>query len=788
MARLLLKEIDNKNNKAGTRMKFSVAVSVLFSFNAFSSELASLEKINVFGQNPLFSEHSTTSIIGSIQSITGEDLRESNVISLSQHMKNRLSSVHINDVQNNSFQPDVQYRGFTASPLLGMAQGISVYLNGVRFNEPFGDTVNWDLIPLAALDNVALYSGSNPSFGQNTLGGALNMRVKNGFTHTENALGLQLGSFGQKQLTLQSGGNNGRWGYYVLVNRLHEDGWRDFSSSDLNQFLSTLTYQGDTHHMEMMLSANGNELTGNGAVPQALQAVEGNSAIYTYPDKTKNAYRMLAVNTESTLGKGFTLQANSYFRRNYIDTTNGDDSDFQACEFDNLVTLCEEEDNSLARLEFVGYAPDAFFSDISDIDANSIDGTLNQSATQNKSYGLALQLLYNKSTAAIEHQWVFGGGIDQADIDFASDTQFGILHNSTPDDDRSVSATGFFDSGSQVRLGVKTYEHYLYAAYSARIDTRWLLSAAGRFNDSKISMHDRIDVGEGSLNGEHEFNRFNPAMGLQYILSPHWSLSVSYSESSRMPSPAELSCADENDPCKLPNGFVADPPLNKVVAKTLETSVDYQADSNTFSATLYRTKSTDDIIFQQAGVTQSEGYFINVDATNRQGVELSFSHDRQTFSLGASYSYLDATFESPFVSFSPNNPFGGDRQVQVGSAIPGLPKHQLKMHSSWDINEAVSAGAEWLFASSSFYRGDEANEHKKVPAYSVLNMYVNYQFNQTTMLSARIDNAFDRQYHTFGTYGEPEEVLGEVHSQIDEPYFIGPASPRSVSVNMQVQF
>ena len=471
-------------------MKYVIVVGVMLSFEGMASEIASLETISVFGQNPLFSEHNTTSIIGSIQTISAEELAKSNALSLSQHMKNRLTSVHINDVQNNPFQPDVQYRGFTASPLLGLPQGISLYLNGIRFNEPFGDTVNWDLIPFAALESVALYSGSNPSFGQNTLGGALDMRVKNGFTFERNELDLQIASFGQRQVTLQSGGNNGRWGYYVAINRLIEDGWRDFSNSDLKQLLTTLTYQGDTHHLELFAAANDNALTGNGAVPEGLQAAEGYDAVYTYPDKTENDHRMFALSSESALGNGFTLQANSYYRRNNIDTTNGDDSDYEECEFNNVVTLCEEEDDDVERVEFVGYAPEISFSDISDLDPDDIDGTLNQSATENKSYGLAVQLMHSKKTTYFEHEWVIGGGVDHADIDFISDTEFGILHNSTPEDDRSVSPTGFFDSESQVRLGVKTYEHYLYSGYSLRFDERWLFSISGRYNDSKISMHD----------------------------------------------------------------------------------------------------------------------------------------------------------------------------------------------------------------------------------------------------------------------------------------------------------
>nr|MBL0711489.1 Plug domain-containing protein [Colwellia sp.] len=156
-------------------MKSVIAITTITTITSILPALAqpveNIEKIAVIGSTPLSNNTVTTqNIIGSTQHITQKDIVRAQAISLADHMRNQLVSVNINDVQNNPFQPDVNYRGFTASPLLGLPQGISVYLNGIRFNEPFGDTVNWDLIPLAALDTVTLYSGSNPAFGQNTLG------------------------------------------------------------------------------------------------------------------------------------------------------------------------------------------------------------------------------------------------------------------------------------------------------------------------------------------------------------------------------------------------------------------------------------------------------------------------------------------------------------------------------------------------------------------------------------------------------------------------------------------
>ena len=750
-----------------------------------------IEKISVIGQTPLSSNISTdANIIGSAQFISTKDITRAQATSLADHMRNQLVSVNISDVQNNPFQPDVQYRGFTASPLLGLPQGISVYLNGVRFNEPFGDTVNWDLIPLAALDSVALYSGSNPAFGQNTLGGALSLKTKNGFSYTDTEADVLFGSFGQQQYTVQSGGNNGNWGYYFIANSYKEDGWRDFSQSELKQTLASFSYQDDRNYVELLLAANDNEMTGNGAAPEELMAIEGREAVYTHPDRTKNDYQLISISSDSVINDNLSVQANAYYRQNEINSLNGDDSDYEECDFGGE-TLCEEDedDGSLERVEFVGFEEDALFSDIAPhIDPDEVDGTLNDGATDNTSYGFATQLIHVTSFDNFEQEFIFGLGMDKADINFQSNTQFGILNNDSAEDDRSVSPTGFFDAESQVRLDVTTEQQYFYASYSMAFNYGLTLNIAGRYNNSHIIMNDLIDDGEGSLDGNHKFNRFNPAVGLDYKINNEFSAKLSYSESSRVPSPAELSCADEDDPCKLPNGFVADPPLEQVVAKTIEASLQYNTNSVSAIATVFSTKTVDDIIFQQAGSTSSEGYFVNIDKVQRQGVELAYSVAFEDVTVGSSYNYLKATFESPFVSFSPMNPLGADRQVNPGDIIPGQPQHQFKLHADWQINEKLSLGTELIYASDSYYRGDEANENKKISSYSLVNAYFAYQVTQQLTLSAKVDNVFDHQYETFGTYGEADEVLEDFYPDVEEPYFVGPSRPRSFSVGVNYKF
>src|SRR5690606_30641239 len=127
--------------------------------------------------------------------------------------------------------------------LLGLPQGISVYANGVRMNETFGDTVNWDLLPLSAIHSVQLLGGTNPVFGLNTLGGALSVRTKDGFSYEGTGVEGWGGSFARRGGSLQHGGNNGTWGWYGNLDYFAEEGWRDFSKSEALRGLGTLSYR-----------------------------------------------------------------------------------------------------------------------------------------------------------------------------------------------------------------------------------------------------------------------------------------------------------------------------------------------------------------------------------------------------------------------------------------------------------------------------------------------------------------------------------------------------------------
>ena len=772
-----------------------------------------VEVIEVHGATSLQTGSDAAPIFGSVQSLSQKQIEESVSRSLPELLKTQFASVNLNDAQNNPFQPDLQYRGFTASPLLGLPQGISVYLNGGRINEAFGDTVNWDLMPLDAIDTVSLYSGSNPLFGQNTLGGALTLNTKTGFTFDANEIDATVGQYGQSAISIETGGNNGSWGYYINANHYEEDGWRDYSPSEVNQVFSSVSYQDNKRRIDVNYLYADSELLGNGASPIELLDIEGREAVYTHPDQTNNELHHFSVSGDLQLSDAHLISFNAFYRDNETTSINGDDSDFGACQFsDGRITLCELEDDDdddendndededdddelvtvgddAEAVAFIGYDEDTALSDISEVSPEVIDGTYNTGKSDTQAFGFSSQLASNYELLGKPSVLVIGATYNKGDINYAADTTFGILENETANDTRTVTPLqGLQSAEDRVRLDVDTTAWSLLFVNTTHITDTISLNIGGRFNRDHVLMEDLSEDGDDSLDGNHRFTQFNPAIGLDIALTQHSLINLAFSQSSRTPSPAELSCADEDDPCRLPNGFVADPPLDQVVTQTIEAN--YAAAFNDIELTLniYRSKSQDDIIFQQAGSVASRGYFINIDATRRKGIEFSINSFWKQLHYRFNYNYLDATFESSFISFSPFNPLGANRQVEAGDTIPGQPKHHIKFYLDYALTNQASLGAEIISASSQYYRGDEANENDTLDSYVVTNVYVDYQFNHTFSAQLRINNLFDTEYETFGTYGEADEVLEDIYSDVESPLFVGPAQPRMVSLNVKAKF
>ena len=258
------------------------------------AEALELPKIEVIGTTPLPGLGTQIKDVpANVQVYTSKDIGKQRQSNLAEYLEQNPTSVTSNASQGNPFQPDINYRGFTASPLLGTPQGLSVFQDGVRINEPFGDVVNWDLVPQSAISSIQLIPGSSPAFGLNTLGGALAIYTKSGSQYPGGAIEASGGSFGRRTLELEQGGSSGHWDYFLTGNYFKDDGWADHNSSEVKQFFGKVGYQTEKTDLDVSLTAVDNTLEGTQTLP--LSFFDNIRQAYTFPDRNTNKLTFLTV-------------------------------------------------------------------------------------------------------------------------------------------------------------------------------------------------------------------------------------------------------------------------------------------------------------------------------------------------------------------------------------------------------------------------------------------------------------------------------------------------------------
>jgi outer membrane receptor protein involved in Fe transport len=623
------------------------------------------EEIEVISTTPLEGIGLSREVVpANIQTIKGEDLKKQNNLSIADVLSTSLQGVNVNEVQNNPYQPNVNYRGFTASPLLGTPQGLSVFVDGVRVNEPFGDVVNWDLIPLNAISNINLIPGSNPVFGLNTLGGALSVQTKSGRRNPGGAIEILGGSWGRAAANAEFGGvaENGI-DFFISGNLFHEQGWRDFSPSDVRQLFTKIGWQGEATDANLSLTLADNELIGNGFVQKEFLSAQSYDVINTKPDVTENEMAFLNFNLNHYLNDDTVFSSNAYYRHARTKTLNGDVND----DVDDAVFLADCA---------LGAAPE-----------DECGGALNRSKSKRNSFGFTGQVTFSEDFLGKENQLIAGLGYDRGETDFKQNSEFGNLTAN-----RGVVGIGEFNDEADVDLEAVSQTWSLFATDTLSFNELYHLTLSGRYNYTQVDNKDGL-IAKGnpeSLTEDFTFNRFNPAIGLSITPSHDLSFYGSYNEGSRAPTAIELGCAfqDANNdgigdtPCRLPNALAGDPPLKKVVSKTFEAGVRGKLKGGIgYSASIYRSQNTDDIQFISSNPTTGAGNFLNVGKTRRQGLDLGVNGKLgSTFSWNVGYSYVRATYESPFkIANEVNSSAVGD-EIQVGSGdqLSGVPNHQFK--------------------------------------------------------------------------------------------------------------
>ncbi|MFC4929173.1 TonB-dependent receptor [Massilia sp. GCM10023247] len=717
-----------------------------------------------------------------VQLVTDKALRQAGGANLAEFMARNLTGVNVNEVSGSPFQNDVTYRGFRASPVLGSAQGISVYLDGVRVNEAFGDVVNWDMLPEAAIGSVLLVPGANPLYGLNTLGGALAFTTKSGLSHPGGEANLSFSDRGRRRADLAYGWQgSGGWHGFAGATWFDDAGWRDHSNGRLGNLLVKVgRAQGSTDWSLTWLGGR-SRLRGNGLLPDPLYE-QDRHAVYTYPDATRNHLGQGSFNLVHRISPDSELSATAYVRNSRRDTVNGDVSE----DYDEYVEDCEDgfgADGAALEPEECGFTRAQ--------GAALHPGVLNTTSTRQRGRGASIAFSSRRGSDRFDAGMTF----DHSRSDYAQFEQEAFIGPARevlgdPSEERAPDAAV---TGSSRALGV-------YLAASRALSPATHLTASARLNRARVA--NTLTNERGPQPAERfTYTRLNPSLGATHRLGAGATLFANLAQGNRVPTVIELGCADPENPCRLPVGLQADPYLKQVIARTLEAGVRGRVEGGRYVVSLHRTGNRDDILFLSAPSRQ--GYFANFERTLHQGLDASLTRQFGRLGLRLAYSYLEARYDADGELFT------GTRNVQIrrGSRLAGLPRHSGKLGLDWSASPRLDIGADLQVASSLVTQGNEdglvedaeageASERAdwRVRGYVLVGVRASYRPAPGWELFARVNNLFDRRYETYGAVAPdlfPRGVRLQPHAgevEAGHARFVAPGAPRAIVAGLRYTF
>lgn len=762
---------------------------------------------------------------GGVGTVSASEISRTGPVFVGDALQSNIPGVILSDVQGNVFQNNVDYRGFQSSPVDGVPQGLAVYQNGVRINESFGDTVNYDFLPPEAINSITVMSG-NPIFGLNAVGGAISITMKDGFNYHGFESDTRFGSFGRRQQTVQDGRQYGNWATYVAADVIHDDGFRDFSRSNIRRTYADIGVKGTGSEFHLNFTGADNSAGVLAASPVQLLD-QGRNLTFTRPQSTKNVVEMPSINGRVDLTETTSIAGVAYYRHFNQKHVDGNVSDADPCGgaptptgtgacFDNLngdtIFLEDPAGNVIAI--------DPSVTGLGEVDRTSVN---------TNSFGFAVQAVDKSKWFDHANQVFVGASYDHGIVDFASSAQLGTFGPKflVNDDLPFVGPVGLCvdpaacadtpTAGRELAdirpvsiTGKNTY-YGLYFGDTFDVTKSATLTVGGRYNVAVIQIDDKTGLAP-NLNSSQTYRRFNPVVGGTYKINPWASLYGGYSEANRAPVIAELACADPDQPCLLPSFLTSDPPLKQVVSHTWEAGVRggtpasaASKENLAWSLGLFRTLNTDDITEVASNII-GRSSFANAGETLRQGVEAQINYRNDHLYAYANYNFVWATYESSITLPSPFNPAatpcpGADPTdpaapkcvfVTPGDRIPGVPANKFKAGFDYWLTRQWRFGADLIAASSQFFFHDNSNLNEPLGGYAKVNLHTYYDLTDNIQLYGLVDNVFDARYGVFGTFFDVEQTndsdaaLGSI--AFTSPRTIVPAPPIAAYGGVKIHF
>jgi iron complex outermembrane recepter protein len=633
---------------------------------------------------------------GAVDLLEGEEIGSSRVRVLPDAIR-RLPGVTLQDEQGNPLQPTVTIRGFMVSPVTGLPQGVSVFLDGVRINEPTVEEVNFDLIPLEAVERLEVIRGPSVLFGRNTLGAAISLTTRRGEERREITTALSGGSFGHVDTRFLLGGTARPIDYFLSLTASYEDGYRDFTESRVAHAFGKFGVRAGGLDATVSYQYSNDRIKQAGSLPQSELRLD-RRANFTAGDFFAPELNMAIVNAKYPLGEHVTLEGNGFVRALSSEQFNV-----------NLVTVNSRLLNSTL----------------------SAGGSLQ---------AVARSTIFGRSNVAIL-------GVEYVNSQITSRTF---------EEESAGSSLEAHLSDNQNAVGVYAQNTLELFRGFVGPQSSLVLTSAARWD---YLSQDISDLLGGPSSGTHTYDRVNPRVGFNLNLNDRLGFYFSYSQGYRAPAFLELTCAGPGAVCPgLQVGVAPDPPLKAVTATNYE--VGMQAHPFPWldvDVSLYRTDVSNDI-FSVSPTGTTGVFFQNIGRTRRQGAEVALQ-GRVTRKLDAylNYAYTSATFQESTELATPLPP--GVESVPSGSSLALVPQHRINVGVAYRPWPWLTLSLGGRYISSQYLRGDEANTQPKLPGYSALDANVTGRWLGFEGF-VRVNNLLDNRYETFGTFAPNARMPG----------------------------
>ena len=586
------------------------------------------------------------------------------------------------------FKTTVSTRGFYASPVVGLPQGVSVFLDGVPVNEADAAQVNFDLLPLEHVRRVELLSGTASLLGPNSLGGSMNLLTNHGGGPISGEVELTGGSYESFSGEGSVGGSTNGWNFYAGGGYNTEEGWRQVTSAEgYNGFLN-LGRAAERSGFNLQILRAESRAEPAGSLPESVFEIKPDSNLSAQDFEDLRQWHV-ALSGYTPVGPGLG-SARVYYRSNDAERFN--------------------------------------VNQINDPDVRAFN--------ENRTLGAGADWLYQTPVGNGTLALRFGAGGSTNDVRiqlFAERIDPGQTTDVESDIwDVNAYSTADYTVGRVTLSGGLRYD-YVRVPFNNLLDpTKDTTSSYERLSPKGgIS----VDVGRGvSIFGSAGASFRAPAVIELACADPEEPCPLPFALGDDPPLDPVTATTVEAGGRYLGGNLALDASVYRTWVRNEIFLFPYEEEGEPEGSTI-------DGFFANFGDTRREGVEL--------GGRYFFPQGHSVF---ANYAYTRATFQEDGVEiFSIREEAGGENEVESGDLFPLVPDHQFSFGGLFQLPRGISVGAMGRYVGRQYLRGDEANEEDPLDGYFTADVRAGWDIGPWG-IAAIVTNVFDGDHATFGTF------------------------------------